>query len=176
MKLKCDCGEVSLSVIGKPIINAECLCSDCQKAGDFLQSFTGAPKILDQNKATRFVLYRKDKVEFQSGLNYLKQHYIEKGASTRRVIASCCNTPIFLEFKDGHWLSIYGLLYHSDKLPALDLRTMTRSRPAGVELPNDVPNPETHNTSLYFKLFNAWVAMGFRTPKIDFVSGDMDSN
>jgi hypothetical protein len=172
--LACCCGEVTLSVIGNPIINAECLCSDCQKAGAFLQTLAGAPKILDQNQATRFVLYRKDKVKFHSGSNQLKQYSLEKDSPTRRVIASCCNTPIFLEFSNGHWLSIYGLLWRPEELPALDLRTMTRSRPAGVELADNVPNPNTHTFSFYIVLFKAWLAMGFRSPKIDVVSGKIN--
>lgn len=87
-EIKCRCGDVTLSVIGGPIINVECLCSDCQKAGALLQVLDGAPNILDQNSATRFVLYRKDKVEFHSGHNNLREHYLGKDSTTRRVIAS----------------------------------------------------------------------------------------
>ncbi|MGH8494344.1 MAG: hypothetical protein ACRERR_14755 [Moraxellaceae bacterium] len=48
---------------------------------------------------------------------------------------------------------------------------MTRSRPTGIVLPNDVPNPKTHTARFYIQLFKAWAAMGFRTPKIDYVRG-----
>jgi hypothetical protein len=36
-----------------------------------------------------------------------------------------------------------------------------------------VPNPGTHTVSFYVKLFRAWAAMGFRTPKVDFVNGSL---
>lgn len=73
-----------LSVIGKPIINAECLCSDCHKAGALLQVPDGAPDILDQNSATRFVIHRKDKVEFHSGHNKPREHHLAEDALTGR--------------------------------------------------------------------------------------------
>lgn len=173
-EIKCRCGDVMLSVIGKPIINAECLCTDCQKAGVLLQVLDGAPDILDHNSATRFVIYRKDKVEFHSGHNKLREHHLEEDSSTRRVIASCCNTPVLLDFSAGHWFSLYGLLWPEENLPKLEIRTMTRSKPRGVELPDNVPNPKTHNFSFFIRLFRAWVAMGFRSPKIDFISGEIN--
>lgn len=52
---------------------------------------------------------------------------------------------------------------------------MTRSRPEGIELPDDVPNPKTHTLTFFGKLLGAWVAMGFRTPKIDYVAGPLET-
>lgn len=173
--LTCTCGQVALSVEGEPIISAECLCADCQNAATFLQSLPAAPSVVDEHGATRFVLYRKDRVHCLRGQNVLREHRVTKGSPTRRVVATCCNTPMFLEFTNGHWLSLYGGLWPVAELPALEIRTMTRSRPAGVVLPDDVPNPSTHTVSFYFKLFRAWAAMRFRTPKIDFVSGEINA-
>ena len=173
--LACNCGQVALEVQGKPIASAECLCIDCQRAGAFLQLLPGAPRTLDENAATRFVLYRKDKVRCDKGQALLREHRLSKDSKTRRVVASCCNTPIFLELTNGHWLSIYGGLWSTATLPALETRTMTRDRPEGVELPDDVPNPDTHTISFYAKLLGAWAAMGFRAPTVDFVSGDLSS-
>jgi hypothetical protein len=131
--------------------------------------------MVDQNGATRFVLYRKDRVQCTEGREMLREHRLSKESRTRRVVAICCSTPVFLEFADGHWLSLYGGLWPAATLPALQLRTMTRDRPAGVELPGDVPNPGTHTISFYAKLFRAWAAMRFRVPRIDFVKGDLDA-
>lgn len=152
-------------------MSVECLCSDCQSAGQILQALPGAPPVLDQKGATRFVLYRKDRVRCDAGENFLREHRLSAESPTRRVVATCCNTPMFLEFTNGHWLSMYGGLWPESTLPALELRTMTRERPEGVALPDDVPNPETHTVSFYVKLFRAWAAMRFRTPKIEYVQG-----
>ncbi|MEG3768480.1 hypothetical protein [Alteromonas sp. 14N.309.X.WAT.G.H12] len=169
MTLTCGCGQVVLKVQGGPIVSAECLCNDCQKAGVFLQSLPYAPTTLDDKAATRFVLYRKDRVWCERGQSRLREYRLSTHSKTRRVFASCCNTPIFLEFTNGHWLSIYGGLWPAGTLPKLELRTMTRDRPKGVELSDDVPNPSTHTVSFYVKLLGSWAAMRFRKPKIDFV-------
>ena len=173
--LACTCGQVELTVHGKPIISAECFCSDCQKAGAFLQTLPGAPSVLDQNGATRFVLYRKDRVQCTKGQARLREHRLSADAPTRRVVAICCHTPMFLEFGSGHWLSLYGGLWPAGSLPALEIRTMTRSRPEGVVLPDDVPNPSAHTISFYAKLLLAWAAMGFRAPKVEFVDGVLEA-
>jgi hypothetical protein len=173
--LTCNCGQAALEVQGRPIISAECLCADCQNAGAYLQSLPGAPATLDQKGATRFVLYRKDRVRCEKGRSLLREHRLSKDSTTRRVVAVCCNTPMFLEFTSGHWLSIYGGLWPAERAPALEIRTMTRSRPGGVVLPDDVPNPATHTFCFYAKLFRAWAAMRFRAPKIDFVNGGLDA-
>ncbi len=173
--LSCTCGTVALEVQGRPIISAECLCADCQNAGVFLQSLPGAPSTLNRNGATRFVLYRKDRVRFDKGQDLLREHRLSKASTTRRVVAICCNTPMFLEFTNGHWLSIFGGLWPAVSLPALEIRTMTRSRPEGVVLPDDVPNPSSHTMSFYARLFRAWVAMGFRAPTVDLANGRLDA-
>jgi len=174
--LACLCGQVELEVQGRPILSAECLCKDCQEAGAQLQSLPDAPAILDDKAATRFVLYRKDRVRCLSGQEHVREHRLSENSKTRRVVAVCCNTPMFLDFTQGHWLSLYGGLWSKEGLPPLDIRTMTRDRPAHIELPNDVPNPATHTLSFFAKLMMAWAAMGFRTPKIDYVVGTIDAN
>jgi len=173
--LTCACGRVALEVRGEPIVSVECLCTDCQKAGSFLQSLPGAPPVLDRNGATRFVLHRKDRIRCASGRELLREHRLSNDSPTRRVVATCCNTPVFLEFANGHWLSLYGGLWPAATLPPLEMRTMTRSRPAGVVLPDDVPNPGSHSIAFYWRLFRAWAAMRFRAPDVDFVSGRLDT-
>jgi hypothetical protein len=172
--LTCTCGQVSLRVHGKPIVSVECLCADCQNAGAFLRSLPGAPSAVDQKGATRFVLYRKDRVACEKGRDRLREHRLSKDSATRRVVAVCCSTPVFLEFTKGHWLSIYGGLWPPASLPPLEMRTMTRSRPKDVVLPDDVPNPSTHTLSFYARLFGAWAAMRFRAPKVDIGKGSLD--
>jgi hypothetical protein len=172
--LTCTCGQVALEVQRSPIVSVECLCADCQQAGAFLQSLPGAPRTLDHHGATRFVLYRKDRVRCLKGQSLLREHRLSEKSPTRRVVASCCNTPVFLEFSQGHWLSIYGGLWPVASLPALETRTMTRSKPVGVVLPDDVPNPATHTFFFFRKLLVAWAAMGFRVPKVDYVNGSLD--
>lgn len=88
----------------------------------------------------------------------LAEHRLTDDSKTRRVVATCCNTPMFLDFTHGHWLSIYGALWPEGTLPKLDLRTVTKHAPAGVVLTDDAPNARTHNVSFFFRLIMAWQA------------------
>jgi hypothetical protein len=144
-------------------------------AGAVLQALPGAQPVLSKHGATRFELYRKDRVQCQNGREHLHEYRLTEFSKTRRVVATCCNTSVFLEFSNGHWLSLYGGLWPETSLPALEMRTMTRDRPQGVELPNDVPNAKTHTLSFMAKLLMAWAAMRFRTPQIDYVKGRIDT-
>ena len=87
MRLTCACGQVALEVQGSPIMSVECLCADCQKAGSFFQSLFDASPVLDQKGATRFVLYRKDRVRCDKGQDCLREHRLSKDSRTRRVVA-----------------------------------------------------------------------------------------
>lgn len=168
----CLCGHVQLEVERAPIVSAECCCNSCREAGARLQTLPDAPPILDTKGATRFVLYRKDRVHFLKGDDLLKEFRLTPGAKTRRVIATCCNTPVFLEFKGGHWLSLYGSIWPEGTLPPLEMRTMTADLPDASVLPDDVPNAKSQTFPFFAKLMGAWISMGFRSPKMP-VKGEL---
>lgn len=172
--LACACGRVTLDVQAEPIVSGECLCADCQQAGAFLETLPGAPSILNQNRATRLVLYRKDRVRCTKGAAELREHRLLPDSKTRRVVAACCNTPMFLEFTQGHWLSIYGNRWPDSRLPPLEMRSMTRDKPEDTALPDDVPNSRTHSFRFYARLMAAWAAMRFHSPRITYVAGVLD--
>ena len=111
-------------------------------------------------------MYRKDRVRFLKGTDRLKAFRLTPTSTTRRAVATCCNTPVFLEFHGGHWLSLYGCLWPKGTLPPLELRTMTSDLPDASVLTNDVPNGKRQSLWFYAKLLGAWIAMGFKVPKI----------
>lgn len=173
-RLSCRCGTTRLAAEKSPILVAECCCTSCRTAGHRLETLPNAPKIVESNGATHFVLYRKDRIQFESGLDQLREHRLTPESATRRVVAICCNTPVFLEFSKGHWLSIYGGLWPSEMRPAIEMRTMTGDALPGVTLSEDVPNPKSHSFAFMARLMAAWVAMGFKVPKIDFIRGEVN--
>ncbi|WP_202049568.1 hypothetical protein [Sphingomonas sp. So64.6b] len=85
---------------------------------------------------------------------------------SRRMVAVCCNTPIFLELKGAHWLSVYLHLWPDAVRPKPDVRTMVHDHPDPSALPTDIPNLQRQSMSFYAKLLWAWIAMGFRNPTI----------
>ncbi len=173
--LTCRCGRVHIKLSGEPMVCADCCCSSCQSAAQRLARLPGAPKLPGPFGETRFVLYRKDRVHLPGSSSNLYAFRLSTRATTRRVVAQCCNTPLFLEFKGGHWLSLYGALWPDGTRPRAQLRTMTRDLPNRAALPDDIPNCSTHSFGFYRRLFGAWVAMGLRSPTID-VEGELDAS
>ena len=172
-QLACACGQVDIEVAGAPIVSAECHCNSCRAAGVGMQALPAATPVLETNGGTPFVLYRKDRVRFRKGTELLREFRLTPGAKTRRVVACCCNPPVFLEFQSGHWLSLYGCLWPDGTLPALELRTMTSDLPDGTRLSDDVPSGKRQSVAFFAKPLGAWIAMGFRSPKITIVNGEI---
>jgi hypothetical protein len=125
-----------------------------------------------RNGATHLVLYRKDRIRFTKGAELLREYRLTPASATRRIVAICCNTPIGLDFTKGHWLSLYGCLWSAHTLPAIQMRTMTSDALEGTIFSDDVPNHKRYAFSFFAKLISAWVAMGFKIPKV-FVNGTL---
>ena len=172
---RCQCGKAILDVAGPPIMTVACYCRSCQDAAKRLGSLPGAPPVADADGGTHFVMERKDRVTCSHGSELLREHRLTPKSSTRRVIAVCCNSAMFLEFKGGHWLSIYKDRFQENDQPSLEMRTMTGERRPGVVFADDIPSPKKHSLRFMWKLMRAWMAMGFKTPKISFVKGAIDA-
>lgn len=170
--LSCTCGEVRLEVTGPPIIVAECCCNSCRAAGDTFAALAGAPSFRTPYGTTPYVLERKDRVRFVRGAERLLEFRLTPDSPTRRVVATCCNTPMFLEFQGGHWLSMYASLWPVETRPRVDVRTMAGDLADPTVLPADAPNLKGQSGGFFARLLWAWVAMGFRTPKVA-VAGEL---
>ncbi|EPJ9702019.1 GFA family protein [Pseudomonas aeruginosa] len=167
MNIGCACGSTRLEVAGPPIIVTECLCDSCRAAAARLAKSAGAKNMLTPYGATSSALYRKDRVRIVSGAENLAEFRLTADAGTRRVVATCCNTPLFMEMKGAHWLDLYLHLWPEAVRPKADVRTMVGDLFDPSVLPPDIPNLKSQSVSFYAKLLWAWIAMGFRNPKID---------
>jgi hypothetical protein len=131
-ELSCECGKVQLRVEREPILCAECHCTSCRTAAAQLEALPPAHPFVEPNGGTQFVLYRKDRIHFVAGTGRLKEHRVKTSSKTRRVVATCCNTPVFLELESGHWLSLYSRLWPESTRPRIELRTMISDRTGGA--------------------------------------------
>src|SRR5260221_3493984 len=161
----CQCGNVRFAAGGPPILTGACYCKSCQEAGRRLEQLASAPPVLDPDSGTALILYRKDRVQCASGQEYLEEHRLKPDSPTRRVVAACCNSAMFLDFTKGHWLSMYRNRFPTGT-PPLEMRLMTKERRVGVELADDLPNYSGHSGKFMLKLIAAWIAMGLRRPEI----------
>jgi hypothetical protein len=156
---------VHLEAVGRPILAASCYCSSCQKAGANFEQLPSAPPVLNPTGGSDYLLYRKDRVRCVTGQEHLEEHRLKPTSPTRRVIAACCNSPMFLDFTRGHWLTMYRSRFPADA-PVIDMRIMTSERRDGVTLGDDLPNYEKHSGKSMLKLLASWAAMGFRRPEV----------
>lgn len=155
----CRCAAVQIELTGSPFLVNICHCDDCQRGSAQLEQLPGAPKILDSYGGSPYALYRKDRVRLVCGREYLSEQRIEGEQNTRRVVASCCNSPLFLDFEPGHWVDIYRQRFDAPVPPAR-MRIQTRFLPSGP-LPDDgLPLHRGFPFGMVVKLLATRLAMG----------------
>src|SRR5258706_8236695 len=98
MNATCACGNVELKAFGKPIVSNVCYCDDCQKGADQIEALPNAGDIRDPDGGTAYILYRKDRIECSKGVQLLKSYKLKETSVTNRVVASCCNSAMFMNF------------------------------------------------------------------------------
>lgn len=174
LNVRCNCGQVQMRAAGRPIVTTACYCESCRKAGELFEALPNASPVLNDDGSTDFVLFRKDRMDCVHGADRLREHRLTPASKTRRVVAACCNTPMFLEFTGGHWLTLYRQRLDQPDRPPVQMRVMTRDRRPGVVIAHDLPCYAGHSGKFMLKLIVAWAAMGFRTPAIDYVKGELD--
>jgi len=97
----CACGAVRFKAVGAPILGAACYCDDCQKGGARIEALPGAPGFREPDGGTPYLTYRDDRFTCTAGEDRLVDYKLAERAPTRRVVASCCNSALFLKFGPG---------------------------------------------------------------------------
>lgn len=155
----CVCGLVAVEAAGTPIISVICYCDDCQEGARQIKSLGNTAPILDTDGGTAYLVYRKDRVRCLKGDSLLRPHKIRENSATNRVIATCCNSALFLNFDDSkHWVDVYRSRCRGN-VPPVQMRICTESRPERRPLPTDVPAYSRYPISLLVKLIVAKAAM-----------------
>lgn len=157
--VRCSCGSVELEAIGAPILSAVCYCDDCQEGARQIEALPDAGLVMDPDGGTPYVLYRKDRFERSKGAELLKGYKIRENSPTNRVVATCCNSAMFVSYDRGpHWVAVYRARFVGD-VPPLDMRVNTRFKPRNGDLPGDVPSYSTFPLKFVTKLLAARIAM-----------------
>jgi hypothetical protein len=157
----CRCGSVEIEATGAPIVSADCYCTDCQRGSSRIEALPNASPVRDADGGTPYILFRKDRVKCTKGAERLEGFKLKETSITNRLVATCCNSAMFMSFDKGpHWITAYRARFHG-ALPPAQMRIFTRSKPEHVVLPTDVPNYPTFPASLIVKLLLSRVAMMF---------------
>ncbi len=156
--ITCRCGAVEMAVEGEPILAAACHCDDCQAGGRQLEALPGAPKVLGPGGGTDYLLVRRDRARVLKGAELLREHKLRPGSRTRRVTASCCNTPMYVDVSVAHWVTAYRDRFGPDA-PPVEMRVMTKFAPPS-SIPDDgLPRHERASARFIGKVAAAWVPL-----------------
>ena len=92
----------------------------------------------------------------------MRHHKIRENSPTNRVIATCCNSALYVNFDDGkHWVDVYHARCRG-VFPAVQIRVCTKFVPEGCNVPTDVPSYSRYPMTLLVKLVVAKAAMWLR--------------
>jgi hypothetical protein len=156
---RCSCGSVELQAMGAPIVGAACYCDDCQEGFRQIEALRNASPVRDSNGGTEYLLYRKDRIKCTRGAELLHGYKIAEKSATNRVVATCCNSAMLLNFDDRkHWVSMCRVRFQGD-VPPLQMRVMTKFKPENSDLPRDVPSYPRFPLRFVAKLVAARIAM-----------------
>jgi hypothetical protein len=159
IKASCACGNVEIEASGTPIASAVCYCDDCQEGARLIEALPHAGPVQDRDGGTAFVVYREDRVRCVKGAELLKNYKIKATSPTNRVVATCCNSAMYLNFDDSkHWVDVYRARFRGDAPPP-QMRLSTKFKPGADDLPRDIPSYATYPLKLVGKLVAAKIAM-----------------
>lgn len=155
----CACGRVRCEAVGPPIVSLVCYCDDCQEGARRIEALPTAAGFRDADGGTPYLTYRGDRFRCLSGADLLVGYKIRESAPTTRMVASCCNSAMFLKFAPGFWVSAYRARFEGDDLPPLEFRDQIEHRRADTALPRDVPCYRGFPMRLFARIISARIAM-----------------
>jgi hypothetical protein len=152
----CRCGAVEISAWAEPIAVNACHCDDCQTAAQKL----GAPA----DGGAEFMLFRRDRVACTGGAERLEALRLTDTTKTRRMIAGCCATPMYLAFDDKRpWVSAYRAPFGAEA-PPVRMRICARFRRTEGKVDDSVPSHPGYPRSMMLRILAAWPKMLFSRP------------
>ena len=143
---RCQCGAVELSAWGRPIMVNACYCDDCQTAARRLSASADSGRASRVDDGTEFMVFRRDRIACTRGADRLQAMRLTGSSKTRRMIASCCATPMYMAFDDKRpWVSAFRAPFGADA-PPVQMRICTRSKRSTKRSKPACPAiPDTHS-------------------------------
>ena len=154
----CACGQVKFEATGTPILAGVCYCDDCQAGGRMLEALPDASAALEPDGGADYLTYRDDRYRCIQGDALLEGYQLNDKSPTTRYVARCCNTPMYLKYKRGHWVSTFRRAY-TGQTPAVNMRTNLKWRESDLPFPDNAPRYRRFPMALFGRLFGAKVAM-----------------
>jgi hypothetical protein len=161
---QCVCSSVQLELRGAPIYRLVCYCDDCQAGAQQIEALTSpqASAVLDADGGSNFLMYHKRQVQCVRGAQLLRPLKLRPGSPTNRLVASCCNSAMYLNFDDRRfWIDVFRSRLQGQG-PPVQRRIFTKFMPDPSRLPRDVPSHSQVPLSVIARLVLAGIAARLR--------------
>src|SRR5271154_6002121 len=160
----CRCGAVEIGAWGKPIVVNACYCDDCQAAAQQIAASAPSAPEASAGGGTEFMLFRRDRIACTRGAENLQAMRLTAASKTRRMIAGCCTTPMYVGFDDKKpWVSAFRASFGADA-PAVEMRICTRFRRSDATADDGLPSHPGYPPAMIIRILAAWPLMLFSRP------------
>jgi hypothetical protein len=161
---RCQCGAVEISVWAQPMMVATCYCDDCQAAGQRHAALGGSAPMSIADGGTEFMVFRRDRVACTRGADRLQATKLTSHTKTRRMIASCCSTPMYVTFDDKRpWVSAFRAPFGAE-VPPVEMRICTRFRRSNEIVDDGVRSHPGYPPAMMMRILAALPFMVFSKP------------
>ncbi len=160
----CRCGAVEVGAWGEPIIVNACYCDDCQAAAQRLAASANLAPAASADGGTEFMVFRRDRIACTRGADRLQAMRLTDASKTRRMIAGCCATPMYLAFDDKRpWVSAFRASFGPDA-PPVEMRICTRFRRSEEKAEDGLLSHPGYPPAMMVRILAAWPLMLFSRP------------
>jgi hypothetical protein len=161
---RCQCGAVEIGAWGEPIMVSACYCDDCQAAAQRLAVSADSQSASGADGGTEFMVFRRDRIACTRGKDQLQAMKLTATSKTRRMIASCCSTPMYVAFDDKRpWVSAFRSPFGAEA-PPVEMRICTRFKRSEEQAEDGVPNHPGYPAAMVVRLLAVWPLMLFSRP------------
>jgi hypothetical protein len=116
------------------------------------------------NGGTEFMLFRRDRIACTRGADRLQAMRLTDASKTRRMIAGCCATPMYLAFDDKRpWVSAFRASFGTDA-PPVEMRICTRFRRSEEKVEDGLPSNSGYPPTMVVRILAAWPLTLFSRP------------
>jgi hypothetical protein len=161
---QCRCGAVEVGAWSDPILVTACYCDDCQAASERLAASGNSGPLAGADGGTEFMVFRRDRIACIRGAENLQAMRLRNAPKTRRMIAGCCTTPMYVGFDDKRpWVSAFRTSFGPDA-PPVQMRICTRFRRPEHKAKDDLPDHPGYPAAVILRVLAVLPRMLFSRP------------
>jgi hypothetical protein len=160
----CRCGAVEIGAWGDPIVVTACHCDDCRAAAQQIAASANLALAASDDGGSEFMVFRRDRIACTRGAENLQAMKLTAASKTRRMVAGCCKTPMYVAFDDKRpWVSAFRASFGAHA-PPVEMRICTRFRRSDGRANDGLPSHPGYPAAMIVRILAAWPLVLFSRP------------